>query len=352
MEIDPAAGTATAQLTSTGVTAELVESWDGSNEEVAAAVAALQAKLDEVTSVVICTSEADLETTGTTWDGEKTVEIRETNVGDFCTDALMAYAKTRGMDADLAIINRGTLTGRIAKGEVTYGDLLAVYPYTNQIVRVEVSGQYILDMLEAGAASLTGKTGRFLQVSDGVEVVVRTDIDTPVVTDANNTYVIKIEGERRIASAKLNGVEIDPAGRYVILGPDYVLTQGGFPISLYEDAGEPQTVGECQDALLEYAVNDLNKVIGEEYGGQGGQGRITITAFWQPAPDPDPEPDAEPDAGGDTEPTDGADSGVTDGDDVTRGGSGSLPATGDGSVLPAAVAAAAGACALAAAALE
>ncbi len=37
------------------------------------------------------------------------------------------------------------------KGEITYGDVLNVFPYANQICVLEVTGQQILDALEWGA---------------------------------------------------------------------------------------------------------------------------------------------------------------------------------------------------------
>lgn len=93
------------------------------------------------------------------------VRHRETNLGDFVADAYLATARRQGLDADVAFINGGGLRADVNPGEVTYGDLINVNPYSNQVVMVEATGQQILDALEVGAGGLPEPSGGFLQVA-------------------------------------------------------------------------------------------------------------------------------------------------------------------------------------------
>ena len=70
----------------------------------------------------------------------------ETNMGDFCTDA---YRDQSG--ADIAIENGGAVRAIIDKGDITYGDIISVKPFGNELCVIEVTGQQILDALEWGA---------------------------------------------------------------------------------------------------------------------------------------------------------------------------------------------------------
>ena len=53
----------------------------------------------------------------------------------------------------------------LEKGDISYGDILEAFPFNNDMVVIEVSGQDILDALEWGARSVPDESGAFLQVS-------------------------------------------------------------------------------------------------------------------------------------------------------------------------------------------
>lgn len=296
IEINPATGEATASL---DVTAKLVESWDGSDEQIAAFVADLSHKGGEpMPTEKVGHAEAALYGYK---DGDFTGSLRrqETNFGDLVADSLYYACTEKGIECDFAMFNATTVHANIAEGDFIYADVLKAMPYCNRLVAREVSGQHILDMLEAGACKAPDEdNGYFLQVSKQLSYTIRTDIQTPVVLTANGKTFVKIEGERRVRDVRLNGVAIDPAGRYLVAGSEYILVRSGNILpAAPDDAGEPQEYGFDCLALVAYVRDALNGTVGEGYLDANGAGRIKITDHEEEKSSSDPEPAPSPTSG-------------------------------------------------------
>lgn len=67
----------------------------------------------------------------------------ETNMGDFIADV---YREELG--TDICLVNGGAIRDDIEKGDVTYGDVLGVQPFNNDLCIIQATGQQILDALE------------------------------------------------------------------------------------------------------------------------------------------------------------------------------------------------------------
>ncbi len=308
VEINPATGTATASLDATGVSAELIKQWDGEDAEVSALVEELQAKLEKIKDMPVCSSEVFLRA----WDddGSWAVRKRETNLANLVADAFLYHVANYDDFYDIALVNAGSVRANIEKGDVTYGNVVSVVPYLNQLCGVEVSGQHLLDMLEIGAAAMPNQSGALLHASEGMTYTVRLDIPTPVVYNEDRSAVERFEGERRVKNAQLNGKDIDPAGTYKVLSNLFILVSGGDRMPVPENADDAEYLGMDVDALIDYLTVNLKGVIGEAYANESGQGRIKIL-------DHD---DSEDDKGG----------GSGDGDDKHDGSDDSGKGSGDG----------------------
>lgn len=81
-------------------------------------------------------SEVDLITQDA--NGNRLVRNSETNLGDLCAEAVRSI-----MSADIGYMNGGGLRADILAGDITFNDLLSVFPFNNTIVLAEVSGQTI-----------------------------------------------------------------------------------------------------------------------------------------------------------------------------------------------------------------
>lgn len=215
--------------------------------------------------------------------GIRMVRNRETAIGDFCADAYRAVS-----GADVAIVNGGGIRANLPVGEITYEDILAVYPYGNTLCVVEVSGQDILDALEAANREVQketddggnplGENGGFLQVS-GVRFVVDTSVPTTVQMDENGMFVSCGEN-RRVKEVEIlqkdgSYAPLDPQGTYTLASQNYLLKQGGDGLNLFADHEFLTDEGTPDyQVLIDYISGSLNGVIGKEY--EGPQRRIVI----------------------------------------------------------------------------
>ena len=202
--------------------------------------------------------------------GLRMVRSNETNLGDLCTDA---YRAATG--ADIAFVNGGGVRSDIPAGEVTYGQLLAVHPFGNELCMVEASGQEILDALELSASQLPGEFGGFLQVS-GLSFTIDLSVDSTVVTDADNMFV-SVEGERRVKDVLVGGEPLDPEKVYRLASHDNMLQNRGDGYTMFADNVFllDRALLDSQ-VLIDYLASFPDGMLGEEYADPYGQGRITI----------------------------------------------------------------------------
>ena len=249
---------------------ELLSIHNEAADAVAAARTELAGLLDEV--VAVSTVEMTIyDPTEKDFTGNPVRIARrmETNLGDFCADAMRF-----GGGADIGIINGGAIRVDVHKGDVTYGDMINVHPFQNSLCVVEATGQQVLDALEWGAHSFPEEGGPFLQVS-GLTYEIDATVPSGCIED-DNGMCIGIEGERRVRSVLVGGVPLDPDATYSVASTDYVLLDHGSGITAFDGAPILQDrVKLDNQTLIEYARETLGGVIGEEYADPYGQGRIT-----------------------------------------------------------------------------
>ena len=206
-------------------------------------------------------------------DGKPIRMIRraETNLGDWVTDAYRAQS-----GADIAFVNGGGIRANLPEGNLTLGNILSVHPYGNYLCVVEVTGQQILDALEWGARVAPGENGGFLQVS-GLSYEIDCSAASPCVGDEYGMFV-KIEGARRVRNVLVGGEPIDPKKTYTLAGHNYMLLEKGDGFTMFEGAKLLQNCVKLDNqVLIDYVLDSLGGVIGEEYKNPYGQGRIVIT---------------------------------------------------------------------------
>ena len=234
-------------------------------------IAGIEGELAEVTETVVATSEVDLviEDPET---GERIVRTAETNLGDLCADAYRAVT-----GADVAMVNGGGVRASIAAGEITYGDIISVHPFGNEVCMVETTGAQILDALEMGCSALPGEFGGFQQVS-GLTYEIDMNVDSSVELDENGMFV-GVTGERRVKNVYVGDEPLDPEKTYTLASHNYMLKNGGDGFNMFvNDELILEDIMLDNEALTTYIVDTLGGVIGEEYAHPYGQGRITAIA--------------------------------------------------------------------------
>lgn len=194
----------------------------------------------------------------------------ETNLGDLCADAVRAQS-----GADIAFVNGGSIRVSIEKGDITFGNILAVHPFGSMLCVLELTGQQILDALEWSCHSVPDENGGFNQVS-GLTFEINSAIDSPCKADKDGMCT-GIEGERRVQNVMVGGEALDPEKTYTLAGYDYQLRQQGDGYTAYDGAPVLQdNVKLDNQVLIDYIVDTLGGEVGGDYADPYGQGRITV----------------------------------------------------------------------------
>ena len=168
---------------------------------VAAVVKGYTDALDKELQVEIGTTETPLDSR------RATVRTTEAAIGN-----LIADATREAVGAEIAITNGGGIRADKeypAGAKLTRGDIFAELPFGNVTVKLELTGQQILEGLENGFSQVREVAGRFPQIS-GMNVEV--DLAKP-------------PGER-VKSVTVGGEPLDPARTYTVATNDYMASGG------------------------------------------------------------------------------------------------------------------------------
>lgn len=245
------------------------------DQTVADYIATVKKSYEAEVSRVVGTTTVAL-TTLDTVTNKRAVRTKETNLGDFCADALRNV-----MGADVALMNGGGIRANIAAGDVTYNDLLSVFPWGNMACLAEATGQEIKDALEFGARNYPDENGGFLQVS-GVQYTINSSVKSSVELDADGMFT-KVAGDYRVSDIKVLNNEtgvyeaLDLNKTYKVAGINYTLKSAGDGFTMFTDNNYLKDETEIDvDVLQQYLTTYLNGTIGDTYSNPSGQGRIII----------------------------------------------------------------------------
>lgn len=231
--------------------------------DVAALIAEMKAELSPLLNEIVANTSVNLN--GERAPGNRT---EETNLGDLATDALIYVS-----GADVALTNGGGIRTSLpidhtnpedtanyiegAKaGDITYGDLNAVFPFGNIVITIEITGADLLAALEHGTKSTPEASGGFPQVS-GMSFTLHTD-----------------RTENRVTDVMIGGEPLDLEKTYILATNDFTQV-GGDDYTMLVSCAVTGYYGGLDEALIEYVTDELDGVIGGEY--TEPQGRITIT---------------------------------------------------------------------------
>lgn len=125
--------------------------------------------------------------------GNRIVRKKETNLANFCTDAFRIM-----LDTDIALINAGGIRENIAAGDITYNDLLRVFPFNNTVCIATLTGKQLVDVLEYSTRYLPKESGGLLHVSGLRYIVIENECPAPIVYDENNLFVALASKSERL----------------------------------------------------------------------------------------------------------------------------------------------------------
>lgn len=171
-------------------------------------------------------------------NGNRIVRKKETNLANFCTDAFRIM-----LDTDIALINAGGIRDNIAAGDITYNDLLRVFPFNNTVCIATLTGKQLVDVLEYSTRYLPKESGGLLHVSGLRYIVIENECPAPIVYDENNLFVALAS-----KSERLDRIEIwdKQAQRYVPIKMNKEYTIAAFDYHIKKMGGN----GILRNAVL------------------------------------------------------------------------------------------------------
>ncbi len=209
------------------------------DEKIAYALAAMEERNEKLFNEVVAHSDRFL-------TADRLILRRgESEIGNLCADALRWRT-----GADIAIMNGGGMRTDLPAGDVTLGNVMAIFPFGNTVRKAEIDGKTIRAMLEHSVYGYPASFGGFLNVSG---MSFSFDPTKPV--------------GHRVEDIFINGKPVDDNKIYTMAATDFQFAGGDD----YDMLKNLKIVGEydtCEGVLTDY----LNEV-----GMSGiGLGRINV----------------------------------------------------------------------------
>ncbi len=207
--------------------------------------------------------------------GNRLVRLREMPLGNLCADAFRHTLNT-----DVAMVNGGGIRADLPTGEVTFNDLMALFPFGNTLCTATLTGQQLADALEVSVRLLPQENGSFMQVS-GLRFEVDCSRPTPVVLDEEGLFShLSPDLPRRVSHIYIRNREsgeylpLEPERRYTLASFDYQLKELGSEGIFSHTVLKEDDQGLDVEILSTYIEQSLGGILGAPY--DKTEGRLTI----------------------------------------------------------------------------
>ena len=249
-------------------------------EKDAEVLAKAQAIMDEVDAkygAVFATTEVELN--GAKAPGNRT---EETNLGDLITDDMVwSVVKEGGLAQPesqvVGITNGGGIRATIAVGDVTMKDINTVLPFGNTVAVIYVTGEELLEALEASTYCTPDAIGGYPQTSG-----IKWTLDTTKAYDQGAVYALNGKESsyfapasiQRVTIEAINGEAFDPAAVYAVVTNNFCAAGGdtynAFARAYNEGSGFDTGI-PMDEAVMAFITEVLNGTItAEAYGAPRG----------------------------------------------------------------------------------
>ena len=208
------------------------------------------------------------------------LRTQETNLGDLCADAfLWAAGVSTGTKPDAAVLNGGVIRSSLEEGDITLRDIRSVFPFSNQVVVLNVTGAQLLEALEAGYQEVgVGASAAFPQVA-GIEVAVDSTVPyEPGDLYPNSTFHGPANPGSRVTIHSVGGKPWEADARYLLATSDF-LCQGGNTYYAFKRAADTEIPAVCDfdyEALSGFLTVACDHEVPNVYSEP--QGRIRIVS--------------------------------------------------------------------------
>ncbi|HSK72386.1 MAG TPA: bifunctional UDP-sugar hydrolase/5'-nucleotidase [Pyrinomonadaceae bacterium] len=165
---------------------------------------------------------------------------KETNVGNFIADSYR-----NAVSADIGFVNGGSIRADLIynPGVLTKRDVLSILPFNNPVVKVELTGKTLREILEHGVARSAedNEPGRFPQVSG---LSFKFDTTKPA--------------GKRVSDIMVGGKPLEENKTYTLATSDFLVSRGGDGYVMFKDTKlltDAATAPKDSD-LLEKAIKE------------------------------------------------------------------------------------------------
>ncbi|MEZ5346534.1 MAG: bifunctional UDP-sugar hydrolase/5'-nucleotidase [Pyrinomonadaceae bacterium] len=142
---------------------------------------------------------------------------KETNIGNFVADS---YRKA--VDADIGFVNGGSIRADLTynPGVISKRDVLSILPFNNPVVKIEITGKTLMEVLEHGVARSAedNEPGRFPQIS-GMQF----------------TFDASKPAGSRVVEVFVGGKRLMEEAKYTLATSDFLVTRGGDGYTMFKD---------------------------------------------------------------------------------------------------------------------
>lgn len=151
----------------------------------------------------------------------------ESPLGNLSADGLVWMAKELfGVEADVATYNSGGIRAEISKGDVTVGDVYAVYPFDNKLSILTLKGSDLLTFFD-GVASAGG---------------------API-----NKDVRMVISDKKVKSVTVGGKAVDKNKTYTLATIDYVVNAKDYGLdNAISRRDHDEMIRDCMVEYIEY----------------------------------------------------------------------------------------------------
>ncbi len=224
-------------------------------------------KVNTAYGAVFATSEVELN--GAREPGNRT---EETNNGDLITDAILWVANKDkdaiSVDPDhiVAITNGGGIRAAITPGSVSKKDINTVLPFGNTVTVVYVTGEQLLEALEASTFAAPAALGGYPQTA-GIKFTLDTRKSFAKGAAYPGSTYCKPASINRVTIESINGKPFSKTDIYAVATNDFCAIGGDTYYAFTYGGGYYDTGIPLDEAVMDYVKTELKGVISaEKYG--------------------------------------------------------------------------------------
>lgn len=162
----------------------------------------------------------------------------ENPAGESALGNLIADAQRAAMGTEIALMNPGGIRADLFSGEVTWGELFTIQPFNNDLVKMELTGNQIITLLNQQWA---GQPFARIMKPSGISYT----------WDDNGTPAVHTDNSVVVASIMVGGTAIDPSRTYTVTVNSF-MAAGGDNFTVLPE-GVNRVVGPVDlDALVDF----------------------------------------------------------------------------------------------------